>query len=111
MDQQRVEEYDVTFLHFQIEPLPRDLLVLLYAEVGLVHFSVPVGVNMIKKPTFVGFWQNVQRPVLFSSVLKRCPSSNDLLCRTEWEVCEILVERMPRTSAHSGRLVDEHSVH
>jgi len=54
--------------------------------------------------------EDVERAILLSRILKRCPSSNDFLGWSEWKVSQILMERMARTTAHKGRLVDEHSM-
>ena len=94
MDKQRVEENDVALFHFEVDSLALDILVLLNSEVGLVHLSIPIGVDMVVKPPFVSFREDVQGSILFCRIFKGSPSGNYPVRRPEREVSQVLVERV-----------------
>ncbi len=104
-----MEEHDVSLLHLQVYLLTRELLLLLYAEVGFVH--LPLGwVGVVVETSFVGFRENVKTAVLDVAVLKGSPGSDYFVGGSEGEVGQILVEGVPGGVAHEGRLIDEHGV-
>lgn len=59
MHQQGVEENDVSFFHFQVNPLAFNFLVLLYSKVSLVDLAIPVGIYVIIKFALVGLGHDV----------------------------------------------------
>lgn len=110
MHEERMEENNISLLHFQVNLVSQHILIVFDAEVSLVDQSVPVRVVVLEELALVGLWHNIQGPIFFSRILQGSPSSHNLVGGAEGEVSKILMEGMPGTAAHSWRFVDEHSV-
>lgn len=105
-----MEEHDVAFLHLEVHSLVGVLVVVVDSEVGLVDLSLPLGVDVLQEFALVGLREHVQGPVLLGRVLEGSPGGNDPVGRSEGEVRQVLVERVPGTGPHVGRLIDKHGV-
>lgn len=53
---------------------------------------------------------DIQGSILTGGILQRGPCRDNIICRPKWEISQILMHRMPRTAAHSWRLIDEHGM-
>lgn len=109
VDQQRMEKYNVSFLHLKINLFSLKCLIFLDSKISFVDLSL-CWIGMIIKTALVSLGENMKTSVFKSTVLESSPSSNNSISWPKWEICQVLMERMSRAFSHKGRLVDKHCV-
>lgn len=59
MDEQRMEENNISLLHLQVDSVILKLLICLDAEISFVDVSVPIRILVVVESSLVGFREDV----------------------------------------------------
>lgn len=68
VNEQRMEENNISFLHLQVNSVVLKLLVGFNAEVRFVYIAF-LRILVIVESAFMALWQNIQASILFVAVL------------------------------------------
>lgn len=68
VNEQRMEENNVSFFHLQVDSVVLKLLVSFNAEVSFIYITF-LRIFVVIKSAFMCLWQNIQASILFVAVL------------------------------------------